>query len=58
MWLPHNSLPRNRFDTRLESEAAPVPIVFEGPLYGPSGIAEVGSFGHFACSYVVNIKAS
>lgn len=43
MWLPGNSLPHNRLDTQLQSEASPILFILEGPVYGPSGIAQVFS---------------
>ena len=50
MWLPENSLPRESFNTTLESVACPILLILEGPIFGPSGIAQV-SFGHagFMC---------
>lgn len=41
IWLSENSLPRTRFDTTLEILASAVLFLFEGPLFGPSGIAQV-----------------
>ncbi|CAL8465900.1 g5436 [Coccomyxa elongata] len=41
MWLPENSLPRNRFDTKLENAASPILFILEGPVFGTSGIAQV-----------------
>lgn len=41
IWLPENSLPRTRYDTTLEVDASPLVFVLEGPLFGPSGIAQV-----------------
>lgn len=40
VWLPENSLPRDRFDTLLDIEDSSILFVLEGPLYGPSGIAQ------------------
>lgn len=39
MWLSDNSLPRHRFRTRTDDEA--ILFLFEGAIYGPSGIAQV-----------------
>lgn len=44
LWLPENALPRNRFDTKLESDALPILFIFEGPFFGSSGIAQVCLF--------------
>ena len=45
MWLPEHSLPRDAFNTNLKSVASPILLIIEGPVFGPSGIAQV-SFRH------------
>ena len=41
MWLPENSLPRNHFNAKIDSGAFPILFILEGPVFGPSGIAQV-----------------
>ena len=46
MWLPENSLPQKRFDTKNENAASPILLILEGPVFGPSGMAQVIAWLH------------
>lgn len=48
MWLSDNSLPRHRFRTRIDDEA--ICFLFEGAIFGPSGIAQVRKH---KCCYII-----